>query len=283
MNKKQWKYETLYTDYMVAYKTNDTMQNIKTPFQALEIVQTERFGKMLLLDGVVQTTEKDEFVYHEMMSHVALLAHPKPEKILIIGGGDGGILREVLKHPKVKKATLVEIDESVVKFCKKYLKKICKSAFSDKRTELVIDDGAKFVNQTKEKYDVIIVDSCDPIGPATVLFTKKFYNDIKKILKKDGILIRQSGSSFMQQNELKNAMKFLKKTFTYNAPCLFNVPTYSGGLFTLTFSSDTIDPLKTKEPTIKRKFNLLNLKTKYYNPGVHNGSFKIPNYAMDLT
>lgn len=282
MKNKDWLYETLYDDYMVGYKIKDSLDDEKTPFQSLDVVDTHRFGKMLVLDGVVQTTEKDEFVYHEMMSHVALLAHPNPKNVLIIGGGDGGILREVLKHPKVKKATMVEIDGQVVEFSKKHLKKICKNAFKDSRTELVIDDGAKFVKSTKDKFDVIIVDSCDPIGPATVLFTKKFYGDIKNILKPKGILIRQSGSSYMQKSELKNAMKFLKSVFKYNAPCLFNVPTYAGGLFTLTFSSDEIDPLTTKEANIEKKFSKLDLKTQYYNPGIHVGSLKIPEYVKKL-
>lgn len=282
MKKDGWVFETLYDDYMVSYKIKDELQDVNTPFQALDMIDTDRFGKMLLLDGVVQTTEKDEFVYHEMMSHIALFSHPCPGNILIIGGGDGGILREVLKHKTVKKAVMVEIDAQVVEFSRKHLKTICADAFDDPRTELIIDDGAVYARKNTDRFDVIIVDSCDPIGPAEVLFTKEFYHDIKKCLNPDGILIRQGGNTFMQQDELKDAMAFLKTVFKYNAPCVFTVPTYAGGLFNLTFSSDGIDPTITEESDINNMFNDLGLKTMYYNPGVHVGSFKVPEYVKKL-
>jgi len=282
-NENEWVVEKLFPDIQTAYQLKARLHGEDTPFQSMKIVDSVRFGKMLLLDDVVQTTEADEFIYHEMMAHIPLFALQKPENVLIIGGGDGGILREVLKHTSVKKATMVEIDGRVVEFSKKHLSSICKKAFSDKRTNLVIDDGAAFVRNTKEKYDAVIVDSSDPIGPATVLFTKEFYGNVKKILTPKGIMVRQSGSTFYQPKELRENFALLKKIFKYNAPCVFAVPTYVGGFFCLTFSSLGTDPLKAQERNIAKRFSALNLKTQYYNPGIHVASFKAPEYVIKLT
>lgn len=282
MESSNWIKETLFDDYQVNYKIDNSLHDEETPFQSMEIVDSLRFGKMLLLDGVVQTTEKDEFVYHEMMTHVALFSHPDPKKVLIIGGGDGGILREVLKHKNIEKATMVEIDGRVVEFCKKHLPTLSAGAFDEPRTDLVIDDGAKFVKNTNEKYDVVIVDSCDPIGPATVLFTQEFYGDIKNCMNPDGILIRQSGSSVMQPDELRDAIKFLNSVYKHNAVATMNVPTYAGGLFCMTFSSDSIDPLAVKEASVEEKFNAANFNTDYYNSGVHYGSLRVPQYIKKI-
>jgi spermidine synthase len=282
-NENEWAVEKLFPDIQTAYKLKAKLHGEDTPFQSMKIVDSVRFGKMLLLDDVVQTTEADEFVYHEMMSHIPLFSMQKPGNVLIIGGGDGGILREVLKHPSVKKATMVEIDGRVVEFSKKHLSSICKKAFSDKRTNLIIDDGAAFVKKTKEKYDVVIVDSSDPIGPATVLFTKEFYGNVKKILTPKGVMIRQSGSTIFQPKELRENFTLLKKIFKYNAPCVFAVPTYVGGFFCLTFSSSGTDPLKTQERNVAKRFSALKLKTQYYNPGIHVASFKAPEYVIKLT
>lgn len=280
--KKEWFAESLYEDVSTRYAVRRSLHKEKTPFQNMNLVDSARFGKMLILDGVVQTTEKDEFIYHEMMSHIPMFAHPKPANVLIIGGGDGGILREVLKHKTVKKATLVEIDKRVIDFSIKSLPTISSGSFNDKRASIVIDDGSQFVKKTKEKYDVVIVDSSDPIGPATVLYTKQFYQDLSRCLGAKGVLIRQCGSTFMQPEELRESSTLLKKIYKYNAPYVFAVPTYWGGFFTATFSSQGIDPLRTTERSIAKRFSSLKMKTGYYNPELHGASFKVPQYVKEL-
>ncbi|MCK5179257.1 MAG: bis-aminopropyl spermidine synthase family protein, partial [Candidatus Omnitrophica bacterium] len=164
-----WIYETLYPDIKIGLK-GKLLYKKKTSYQDMQIYDTQRFGKLLLLDGAIQTTEKDEFIYHEMITHPVLFMHPKPENILVIGGGDGGVLREVLKH-RVKKVILVEIDEKVIKFSERYFPSLSKGAFRNSRVKIVIEDGAKFIRETKEKFDIVIVDSPDPVGVAKVLFS----------------------------------------------------------------------------------------------------------------
>ena len=201
MNKQMEWAEEKWDRVHVRYKIKDVLQEIKTDFQHLLLVDTFQYGKMLLLDGIVQTTEKDEFIYHEMMTYVPLMSHPDPRDVLIIGGGDGGVLREALKHPAVDKATIVEIDQAVIDFCKKYLPYISDGAFDNECTELIIDDGFAYVKETGNKYDVVIVDSPDTIGPASVIFSKEFYEGIRRVLKPGGVMVRQTGSIHIQGEE----------------------------------------------------------------------------------
>ncbi|MHC4873869.1 MAG: polyamine aminopropyltransferase [Planctomycetota bacterium] len=266
----------------VSYKLKDGLHDSDTPFQAMEFVDTVEYGKMLLLDGIVQTTERDEFVYHEMMTHVGMFSHENPESVLIIGGGDGGILREVLKHSSVKKAVMVEIDQKVIDFSKQHLSQISNGAFDSDKSEIVISDGAEYVKTAKKKFDVIIVDSPDPVGPAKVLFTKEFYEGVASCLTKGGVVTRQSGSSFMQPDELKENYKLLKSIFKFNSPYVYSVPTYIGGLFCSQFSSNSYNPGKISMEEISRKFEKFDFKTKYYNPGIHFGAFQLPEYIKEI-
>jgi spermidine synthase len=275
-----WFYERLYPDVRIGIKGERIFRK-KTIFQKMEVYQTDRYGKMLTLDDVVQTTEKDEFIYHEMLTHPVLFLHPRPQKVLIIGGGDGGALREVLKHP-VTKVCLVEIDEAVVKISKKYLPKICQRAFEDKRLNLIIDDGAKFVRMTKERFDIIIVDSTDPIGAAKTLFSRKFYTQLYSVLTQRGMIIRQTGSTTIQQDEVRSNYKLAKQIFPFVAIHVVAVPTYIGGFFSLLVASKKIDPGKASLKYIEKKFRALQLRTKYYNPQVHIGSLYIPTYVSNL-
>lgn len=272
-----WFYEKLFPEIRLSIKGN-LLYKTKTAFQNLKIFDSDLLGKMLVLDDIIQTTEKDEFIYHEMMTHPLLLAHPDPENILIIGAGDGGILREVLKHRSVKKAVLVEIDETVISVSKKYLPSLSKGAFNNKRARIIIDDGAKFMRETKEKFDVAIVDSSDPIGPATVLFSTKFYKDICSVLKEDGLMIRQTGSTLFQPDEVKNTQKMMSKIFPHMVIQVAAVPTYIGGLFSFVIASKKINPTTVPFEKIAARYAGLNLKTKYYNPEIHFASLKIPNY-----
>jgi spermidine synthase len=260
------------------YRVKTVLYEQKSEFQHIQLVDTHEYGKMLLLDGIVQTTEKDEFFYHEMMVHVPILSHPDPKRVLIIGGGDGGILREVLRHPQVEKAVMVEIDSNVVDFSKKYLPSINDSAFEDKRAELVFNDGAHYVEKTDDTYDVVIVDSPDPIGPARVLFSEKFYVRVRQRLNPNGIMVRQTGSLQIQADEQKQAWALLKNIFTYVAFYVYCVPTYIGGLFSSVFCSDSINPKNIRLDEIQTKINETSLETAYYNPGIHFGSFHLPEF-----
>ncbi len=271
-----WIHETLHDDIRISLR-GKLLHQKKTPFQDVRIYDTDCFGKLLLIDGAIQTTQKDEFIYHEMITHPALLLHPKPENILVIGGGDGGVLREVLKH-KIKKVTLVEIDRQVIAFSRQYLPFISKGAFKDARVAIVIKDGARFICETKEKFDVVIVDSPDPVGVARVLFSRKFYKDIYAVLKDNGVMIRHTGSTMTQEGVLKQNYKVLKQIFPHLAVLMTAIPTYIGGFFSFTIASKCRDPHKVPYQMVLKKYTGLDLQTKYYNPRIHFASMQVPNY-----
>lgn len=276
-----WFYEMLYPHIRLGIK-GKLIYKKKTPYQDLRIYETPCFGKTLMLDGAIQTTQKDEFIYHEMLTHPVLLACPNPKNVLIIGAGDGGVLREVLKH-KVKRAYLVEIDAEVINVSKKYLGSICKDAFAkDKRVEIIIGDGAKFIRETKEKFDLVIIDSPDPIGVAKVLFSKKFYQDIFNILTPRGMMIRQTGSTILQSKEIKQNYRIMKQVFPYVSAQLAAIPTYIGGFFSFLIASKKIKPHDVPYAKISNRYKDLNLKTKYYNPDIHFASAKLPNYLRGI-
>ena len=275
-----WFYENLHPDVKIGIK-GKIIYRKKTPYQDMQLYSTPEFGKMLTLDGAIQTTEKDEYIYHEMLAHPVMLTHPNPKKILIIGGGDGGVLREVLKY-RIEKGYLVEIDKEVIETSKKYLTKICRKSFEDKRLNVIIDNGANFVKNTKEKFDIIIIDSPDPIGPAKILFSRNFYLRTYSCLSNTGIMIRQSGSTTLQADELKSNYKTLKKIFPIVQVQLTAIPTYTGGFFSFIIASKSINPKEISAKEIDKKIDKLNLKTKYYNSEVHIGSMGLPVYVRRL-
>ena len=275
-----WCTETLYPDVKISLK-GKLLYKEKTPYQDLRIYKTERFGNLLLLDGAIQTTEKDEFIYHEMLTHTVMLIHPQPKRVLIIGGGDGGILKEVIKYKDVESIYLVEIDKRVIEISQKYLKTICQKAFEDKRVNIIIEDGAKFVKKTEEKFDIVIIDSPDPVGVAKVLFSSKFYKNIFNCLEKDGLMIRQTGSTILQKSELEENWKILNRIFPYVWIHLIATPTYIGGFFSLIVASKKIDLFKIDIDKLEKKFNRLKIKTKYYNPYLHIASSVLPEYIRE--
>lgn len=274
-----WFYETLFPDVKLGME-GELFYKKKTSYQDIKIYQTPRFGKVLTLDGVVQTTEKDEFIYHEMLTHPLLLSHPQPENVLIIGAGDGGILREVFKH-KIKQAVLVEIDRDVIDLSEKYLPALSAKAFDNEKARIIIQDGAEFIKQTKEKFDIVIIDSPDPDGPAKVLFSLNFYKNIYNILKSNGMMIRQTGSSLLQPDEIKKNFQLLKKIFPVVIPQVAAIPTYIGGFFTFLIGSKKINPANIAVKNIVRKYEELNLETRYYNPDIHFACMKLPNYIRN--
>jgi spermidine synthase len=280
--KSAWVSETLHKNIALKLKVDKKLYSSRSSLQKIEFLKTSGFGTALIMDGAIQTTTEDEFIYHEMMSHLPLYSHPKPENILIIGGGDGGILREILKHKKVKNVTLVEIEREVIEQTKRYLPQICRNSFNSRKLDLVIADGAEFIKNKKNIYDIAIVDSPDPVGPAKALFEDRFYKDISRILKAGGIMVRQSGSSFLQKEELKDNYKRLSKIFKYTDVYTAAVPTYVGGFFNLIFASDKINIKNLSLNRIESRFKKDRLKTYYYNPELHLASFKLPNYIKNI-
>jgi spermidine synthase len=280
MSAPGWVDET-YDDVITRYRVRDTIFKGKTPFQDVLIVDTNAHGRMLLLDGVVQTTEADEFVYHEMMTHVPMLAHPGPERALVVGGGDGGILREVLRHPGVKQAVLVEIDEQVIELCRQHMPMISKGSLDDPRVRIVVDDGAKFVAETDEQFDVVVVDSPDPVGPAKVLFSREFYENLQRVLAPCGFLSRQTGVAFLACKELKDAYGLARELFSHCMPYLFTVPTYVGGPFSSLLCANEEAALPGPEE-IEQRFSAAGLVTRYYSPAVHTAAFQLPPFVQEV-
>ncbi|HXH25156.1 MAG TPA: polyamine aminopropyltransferase [Vicinamibacterales bacterium] len=277
----QWFPERLHRHVSTHYEMGEVLYQGHTGFQDLVIFANPTFGRIMALDGVIQTTEADEFVYHEMMAHVPLFAHGAPKRVLIIGGGDGGVLREVLKHP-VESVTEVELDAGVVEVSKQYLPSICGNAYDDPRTRLVIGDGAKFLAETQETFDAILVDSTDPIGPGTVLFSREFYANCKRCLTERGILVTQNGVPFMQSDELTTSVGHFRALFPDAWCYLATVPTYVNGAMALGWAS--LDPqARTVDlDTLRRRYEAAGIRTRYYNPEVHRAAFALPNYVREL-
>jgi len=278
----EWFTETLHPWLAQRLRIDRVLFRDKTEHQDLIIFENERFGRVLTLDGVVQTTEGDEFVYHEMMAHVPIVAHGAVRRVLIVGGGDGGMAREVLKHKAVERVTMVEIDRGVVDMSIEHLPSLSAGAFDDPRLDLVIADGAKFVAETEARFDVIIVDSTDPIGPGEVLFTAAFYADCKRCLTAGGIIVTQNGVPSLQGSEVTNSWRRLGKSFQDVWFYVAAVPTYQGGFMTLGWASD--DPAKRRHDvaTIEARFAPLGIATRYYTPAIHQACFALPKFVIDL-
>jgi spermidine synthase len=268
--------ETLYPDWKQTFTVEEMIHEEKSDYWDLAIFQNDTFGRVLSIDGVIQLTERDEFVYHEMMAHVPLLAHPNPKSVLIIGGGDGGLLREVLRHEGLEKIVQVEIDPTIIELSKKYLPTVSKGAFDNPRVTLIIQDAAKYVKETEEKFDVILCDSNDPEGPAKVLFSTEFYSDCKKILKPQGIFVNQNGVPFMQKNALKDTLKNRKPHFKQVSFFLAPVPTYVGGFMAFGWASDR--KYRVSEKTLKERLTKIKGEMKYYTPQIHRASFALPAF-----
>lgn len=273
--------ETLYDSYGQEFQVEKLYFENKTGHQHLVIFENAKFGRVMALDGIIQTTEADEFIYHEMLTHVPLLAHGAVKNVLIIGGGDGGMLREVCKHQSVEHITQVEIDAKVVEMCKEFLPKHSAGAYDDPRVEIVIDDGANFVNTTDRKFDVIISDSTDPIGPGGALFTLDFYGACKKCLNPNGILVTQNGVAYMQLDEVTTTYKRLQPHFNDRSFYSAAVPTYIGGIMTFAWGTDNTEARTQSFETINQRFQQANIKTRYYNPAIHLASFALPQYILD--
>lgn len=260
--------------YQVKWKISKILHSEKTPYQELAVVDTLEWGKALILDGALQVSEKDEFIYHEMIVHVPMFSHPAPHDVLIIGGGDGGTLRELCKHQELQKVDMVEIDERVVAASKKYLPSIS-SAFNDARLNLYFQDGIEFVKNAG-KYDLVIIDSSDPVGPAQQLFTQEFYSNIYNCLNDDGMMVVQSESPIFYQEVFSSVYRNINAVFPRTQVYLAYIPTYVSGPWSFTIGSKVYDPRKLKDDS-KAGFDL-----KYYNDKVHGAAFALPGFIEKM-
>jgi len=274
--------EVLHNGYSQSFEVTRVLYHDKTEHQDLIIFETPTFGRVMALDNIVQVTTKDEFVYHEMMTHVPILAKGDVRDVLIIGGGDGGILREVLRHASVERATLVELDRTVVDLSQEFLPEISMGAFDDPRANLIIADGVEFVADTDQRFDVIIVDSTDPIGPGAVLFTESFYAACHRCLTDGGVLVTQNGVPFFQGQEVVDTSRRMSKSFQDNGFYTAVVPTYVGGFMTLGWGSDDASLRDLPIETLRDRFVTADIETCYYTPDIHKAAFALPRFVEDL-
>lgn len=271
-----WYTEKQTPEVGITCKVKETLHVEQTPYQHLAVIDTYQFGRMLVLDGMVQTTIADEFIYHEMIALLGLNTHPDPQHVLIVGGGDGGALREVVRHPRVQKATMVEIDQRVVEASKQFLPEISSALHGHPRAELVIADGIKYVEERKKEFDLIIVDSTEPVGPAISLFSPEFYRSVYEALKDDGLLVAQTESPFYNADLIRRIFLSISDIFPITKLCLASIPTYPSGLWSFTVGSKKYDPENIQEE------NCPPLKTRYYNPELHRAAFKLPEFVKEI-
>jgi len=275
LNDKKWITE-IYRDTALSYEITKKLYGKRSKFQMVEVYETKKHGNLMTLDGCFMLSEREEFVYHEMISHLPLFAHPKPERVLVIGGGDGGTVREVLKHKSVKKIDFVEIDDDVYKVSLKYFRNLTDPIKKNKRVNFLFGDGIKFVAETKNKYDVILIDSTDPSDISGGLFGTQFFTNIKKILNKNGIMVSQSEDPFFDGEIIKNVHNRLKKIFKQVSLYLAYIPTYPSGCWSFTYASNSLTPETIRNKTT-RKF-----KTKYYNTELHKSALALPEFVREL-
>jgi spermidine synthase len=273
--------ETLHPGVQVSYSCDEILYQEKTEHQDLVLFSNPVFGKILMLDGVTQVTTRDEFIYHEMMSHVPIIAHGAAKSVLIVGGGDCGLAEEVLKHASVESLVQVEIDKSVVDFSEEHFADFNTGVLDNLRFELVIEDGLKFAAETDRRFDVVIVDSTDPHGPGAVLFSEAFYRDIHRILTPGGVLVTQNGVPFLQRDELVTSIERFSRIFKDATAYIAAIPTYFGGHMTLGWASDNVDLRKQAASILEERFKAAGFDTRYYTPDVHAASFALPKFILD--
>ncbi|MCF8466020.1 MAG: polyamine aminopropyltransferase [Sneathiella sp.] len=273
--------EGLHSGVNLALKVDTVIYEEKTDLQDLVIFENKQFGRVMSLDGAVQTTEKDEFIYHEMFVHVPLLAHGEVSRVLVIGGGDGGAARQLMKHQNTS-VTLVDIDRSVIELSRKYMPTVSGGAFDDPRLELVIADGCKFVKETELRWDVIIIDSTDPHGPGEVLYTAEFYGDCKSCLTAGGIIITQNGVPFVQESELRTSYDRLGGLFADVTFYLAAIPSYVGGVMAYGWATDDANHRKVALSKLAERYLESGIATDYYTPEVHQAAFALPLHIQKM-
>jgi len=268
--------EGLSTEY-----DGDLLHSEQTPFQRLDIYEHPHFGRVLTLDGLIQTTQADEFYYHEMLVHPSLASLERVKRVLIIGGGDGGTLRRVLEHGPME-AVMCEIDDAVIRACREHMPDISAGAFDDPRTRVVIGDGAAFVADHGEEFDAIVVDGSDAVGPATVLFSEAFYAACRRALRPGGVFVTQSGSPWCQLDEFRLAFGNASAAFPVVEAYLSFVPTYPGVLWSYTSGTSGEPVSRVSRDVIRARMDARGIDTKFYNPELHQAAFALPQFVRDI-
>jgi len=281
---KRWITETLYDEagIRMSYEVERVLYEMQTEHQHLVLFEHKWFGKMLMLDGATQVTSRDEFIYHEMMTHVPIFAHGRAREVLVIGGGDCGIAEEVLKHTSVARLTQVEIDASVVEFSKEHFSEFTGPVLSDPRFELIIDDGMRFVAETDRRFDVIIVDSTDPQGPGAVLFTFDFYAACKRCMAERAVMVTQNGVPFLQPDELVSSVGHFARLFVDAGCYIAAIPTYVGGHMAMGWATDDVSSRRATVQTIAQRHQAAGrFATNYWTPEVHQAAFALPRFIAE--
>lgn len=279
-----WVNETLYSAWGQRFLVKRELARMRSDFQDIMIFESHTHGRVMLLDGVVQITEADEFVYQEMLAHVPLLAHGAAKRVLIIGAGDGGVLRRVLQHRGVERAVMVEIDGEVIRLAKEHLPGIAGDAWADPRAEVIVGDGIDYVKQAPDaSFDVVIVDSTDPIGVGEVLFTDDFYANCARLLSAHGLVVNQCGVPFMQADELRETSLRRGKSFADVFAYVAAVPTYVGGFMTLGWAAKDASLRAAPVEAIRARAAAAGILgvTRYWTPEIHVGAFNLPPYIAE--
>jgi spermidine synthase len=277
-----WFAEPAYAGLEQRYRVLERLHAENTPWQTLEVLDLEGPGRALILAGTLQTSVGEEYTYHEPLVHIPMFAHPNPHRVLIVGGGDGGALRHVLLHPSVNRVLEVEIDQAVVQASLRFLPEISRGAYSDPRAELKIQDGVRFVAETAERFDVILIDSTDPVGPAAALISDEFLHDARRALAPGGLMAMQSGSPISQPREWLATLRSVKRTFSIARPYLGYVPIYPGMLWSWVIGSDEIDPTSMDEVSTRSRLDKMRSELRIYNTGVHRAAFALPTFLQAL-
>lgn len=277
-----WFKESLTPSVGNSLRVDELIYAEDSDLQHLILFDNETHGRVLAIDGLVQVSMSDEFIYHEMVTHVPLLAHGSAKSVLIVGGGDGGAMREIQRHPGVERIVLAEIDEDVITFSRKWLPEVSNGSFDDSRVEIKIVDGVDYMKSGDELFDLIIIDSSDPVGPSAVLFTEAFYASCHKRLEEGGILVTQSGLASVHSDVVENTSAYFSRIFKHHGFYAITVPTFSGGVMTLGFATDDESRIAPPAGVIEDRFAALDIPTRYYTPAVHRGAFALPRSLESL-
>jgi spermidine synthase len=277
-----WFAEPPYAGIEQRYRVLQRLHAQTTPWQTLEVLDLKGPGRALILAGTLQTSLNEEFTYHEPLVHIPMFAHANPHRVLIIGGGDGGALRHVLLHPSVDRALEVEIDQAVVEVSLRWLPEISRGAYSDTRAELKIDDGVRFLAETSERFDVILVDSTDPVGPAAALISDEFLHNAQRALAPGGLLAMQSGSPISQPREWLATVGAFNRAFSIVKPYVGYVPIYPAMLWSWVIGSNEVDPSKIDEMSTRSRLETMQSELRIYSPAMHRAAFALPTYMHTL-
>lgn len=277
---EMWFTEKHTPDAKFSIRVDRQLYTGQSDYQRIDVFESKEFGRFLTLDGLMMLTERDEFIYHEMITHVPMAVHPKVRHVLVIGAGDGGVIRELCRYPEIESMDMVEIDPLVVEVCRSYLPQTA-CCLEDKRLAIYYEDGLKFIRKKEGCYDLIIVDSTDPFGPGEGLFTKEFYGNCYKALKDDGVMVNQHESPFYADDAVacQRAHKRIVESFPISRVYQAHIPTYPSGHWLFGFASKKYHPTDDLNATF---WNLRGLKTRYYTTRLHKGSFLLPAYVEEL-